>query len=266
MYFESMEKLLNFVVYLNAAIYKIKYETCWSSKKKDTFISLKSKFNQIDYVYNFRDTLYISILFTKLPSIFISPLKLKSENSTLHRFIFKYQFSRTRFRRHPVYNTRITNSASLPLVSRIFKEFFFFFASRSIYFRVDARPRASNHPRWAWALKRARVTTRLGSMNENVLRAITRGSSRSSTRNRDGYYMLERGLPSKTIFRAESWIISRMWNLVIIKKRDIVRYISIRASSFLKIQIDGKVTKFRYLNYLPFIKIKQFLNQKLSIC
>lgn len=77
MYFESMEKLLNFVVYLNAAIYKIKYETCWSSKKKDTFISLKSKFNQIDYVYNFRDTLYISILFTKLPSIFISPLKLK---------------------------------------------------------------------------------------------------------------------------------------------------------------------------------------------
>lgn len=57
---------------LNAAIYKIKYETCWSSKKKETFISLESKF---DYVYNFRDTLYI--FFTKLPSIFISPLKLK---------------------------------------------------------------------------------------------------------------------------------------------------------------------------------------------
>lgn len=150
----------------------------------------------------------------------------------MHRFIFKYQFSRTRFRRHPVYYTRITTWRFSS--SRIFKEFLFFFASRSIYFRVDARPRASNHPRWAWALKRARVTTRLGSMNENVLRAITRGSSRSSTRNRDGYYMLERGLPSKTIFRAESWIISRMWNLVIIKKRDIVRYISIRASSFFK--------------------------------
>lgn len=71
---------------LNAAIYKIKYETCWSSKKKDTFISLESKF---DYVYNFRDTLYI--FFTKLPSIFISSLKLKLENSILHRFIFKYQ-------------------------------------------------------------------------------------------------------------------------------------------------------------------------------
>lgn len=113
-------------------------------------------------------------------------------------------------------------------------------------------PRIIRHGRRAWALKRARVTNRLqvahdsDQWTKNALRAITRGSPRSSTRNRDDYYIdrarercFEQMLSFQTIFRASRIIDFTSITLIREKRWYFRRIFKNSFNSFQSKDIDG---------------------------